>query len=272
MPDPVAIDYAQLDYSQLDHSKLDASKLDFSKLIPQDFQDRPWVKETKDIPSLLKRTDGLISELGKKPAGIPQDNAPEEEWNKFNKAWGVPEKPEEYEIGDVPKELPKNEAFEKSMRAAFQKAGVNKRQAKILATEYHGSLVNMLKEQGAAAEAQDANFDELAVKVFGDRKDKALETGKTLLSKYTEKAPESVKARLSAMSNEDLISVAMVLDGIVKDYISEDQLPGGEGGSAPTADEKREEGRKLMASEAYQNPNHPEHGRTVQKVRELYGT
>lgn len=272
MPEPAAIDYATLDYSQLDYSKLDQSKLDFSKMVPQEFADKPWIKETKDLPSLVKRTDGLISELGKRPAGIPQENAKPEEWAAFNKAFGVPEKPEEYEIGEIPKELAKNESFEKGMRAAMQKAGLNKRQAKIMSESYHGGLVALMKEQGLAAAKADEDFDKLALQAFGDRKDKALGTGKALLAKYTEKAPEAIKARISQMGNEDLVSLAIVLDGIANDYIKDDQLPGGKGGGAPTMDEKREEGRKLMASEAYQNPSHPDHQKTVDRVRELYGT
>lgn len=264
------IDYAKLDYSKLDYSKIDASKIGFEKMVPQEYQDKPWIKETKDLPSLLKRTDGLISELGKKPAGIPQENAKPEEWNAFNKAWGVPEKPEEYDLGEIPKEIPKNEVFEKGMREAMQKAGLNKRQAKVMSAEYHNSLVALLKEQGLAAEKNDTDFEKLAVDTFGDRKDKALANGKALLAKYTEKAPDAVKAQIAKMPNESLISMAMVLDGIVKDYIKEDQLPNGKGGGAQTPDEKRAEARKLMASPAYSDANHPEHAATVEKVNSLY--
>jgi hypothetical protein len=270
MPEPATIDYATLDYGQLDYSKLDQSKLDFSKMIPQDFQDKPWLKETKDLPSLLKRTDGLISELGKKPAGIPQENAKPEEWTAFNKAFGVPEKPEEYDIGTVPEGLTKNENFEKGMRSDMQKAGLNKRQAKMMAESYHKNLAAMAKEMGLAQEKNNTDFDKLATDTFGERKDKALATGKALLAKYTEGASPAVKEHIASMPNESLISMALVLDGIVKDYIKEDQLPGGKGGGAPTADEKRVEARKLMASEAFSNPNHPDHAATVEKVNSLY--
>lgn len=240
---------------------------DFLTTLPEEYRGKEYLKDVKDMPSLLKKFDGAQELIGKRPAGIPQENAKPEEWAQFNKAWGVPEKPEEYDIGEIPKELPRNENFEKGMRAAMQEAGLNKRQAKIMAGKYNGALVELMKEQGMAAEKNDTDFEKLAVETFGERKDKALANGKVLLAKY---APKSMAEHVGKLSNENLIVLASVIDGIAKDYIKDDQLPGGKGGGAPTSDEKREEARKLMASPAFSDANHPEHRKTVDRVNSLY--
>lgn len=244
-----------------------ATPPDFISSLPEEFRGKEYLKDVKDMPALLKKLDGAQTLIGARPAGIPQENAAPEEWNKFNKAWGVPEKAEEYDIGEVPKELPRNEDFEKNMRLAFQKAGLSKRQAKLLSGEYHTIVTAQLKEMGLAVEQQNVNFDTLATETFGERKDKALANGKALIAKYV---PEKMKAHVAGLSNENLIVLASVLDGITKDFIKDDQLPGGAGGSAPTTDEKRAEARKLMASPAFSDANHPEHKATVERVNSLY--
>ena len=63
-----------------------------------------------------------------------------------------------------------------------------------------------------------------------------------------------------------------MLDGIRKDYISSDQIPGGGQGVGPTSPEdKRTEAMVLMATEAFSNWQHPEHKQTVAKVNGLFG-
>jgi hypothetical protein len=263
---PQEIDYATLDYSQLDYSKIDSSKLDFTKMVPQEYQGKEYLKTIKDPGSFFKAFDGAQELLGKRPAGIPHDNASDDEWKAFNKSFGVPEKPEEYDLG-IPAEAKVDPKLDKGVRELMQKAGLNKRQAKMISEGYRGILGDVLKEKGIAAEQADADFTKLATETFGDRKDKVLENGNKLLAKYV---PEKFKAGIEKLPNEQLIVLAAALDGIVKDYISEEQLPGGQSGAAVTADQKREEARKLMASEAYNNASHPEHAATVDKVNSMY--
>jgi len=266
------IDYSQLDYSQLDHSKLDYSKLDhtkldFTKMVPQEFQNREYLKNIKDTSSFFKAFDGAQELLGKRPAGIPHDNASDDEWKNFNKSFGVPEKLEDYDLGKIPKGAKVDPKIDKGVREVFQKAGLSKRQAKIVSEGYRSLLEGVLKENSDNVKNQNENFDKLAGEVFGNRKDTVLNTGKNLLDKYV---PEKFKGSLDKLPNEQLIILAAALDGIVKDFISEDQLPGGQGKGGETAEQKREEARKLMASKEYNDPQHPDHAKTVEKVNSFY--
>ena len=160
------IDYSQLDYSQLDHSKLDYSKLDhtkldFTKMVPQEFQNREYLKNIKDTSSFFKAFDGAQELLGKRPAGIPHDNASDDEWKNFNKSFGVPEKLEDYDLGKIPKGAKVDPKIDKGVREVFQKAGLNKRQAKIVSEGYRSLLEGVLKENSDNVKNQNEDFDKL---------------------------------------------------------------------------------------------------------------
>lgn len=246
-----------------------AAPVEFEKLIPEAYKDKPWVKETKDVETLFKRVDDLTGELGKRPSAIPQDNAKPEEWAKFNKAFGVPEKPESYEFSAPPEGLKADPEFQKSIQGILHKAHVSARQFKAIEPAWNALMLEMAKNTGAAAQALDIDFDKLASSTFGDRKDRALQVSKAMIDKFT---PDSVKPHLANLGNKELIIMAGVLDKIIQTYVSEDQLPPpGGGGGGPVGDEaRRAEALKIMQSEEYKNGFHPRHAEAVAKVDALY--
>lgn len=243
---------------------------DFQTLIPAEYKEKPWVKETKDLPSLFKRTDGLLSELGKRPAGIPAETAPETEWQAFNKAWGVPEKADDYKLSEVPEGMPKNENYTKGIKSVFHKAGVSQRQAAILEKGHNELVQNLLKEAGVETEKNDADFEKLSEEAFGTEKETVLKNAKILVSKF---AHPKFADQLANADNKTLVLLASVVEGLRKEYISEDRFP--TGGSAPvgmTLEQKQAKGRELMATPAYSDPFHADHEKTVQEVNRLFGT
>lgn len=242
---------------------------DFASMIPAEFKDKSWVKETKDLPGLLKRTDDLISELGKRPGAIPQDNAKPEEWQAFNKAFGVPEKPEGYEFSPVPEGVQTSPEWQKSVQAMLHKANISAKQFKAIEPVWNEMMVEMGRAAGANAAQLDKDFDKLADTTFGDRKDKALANSKAMIDKY---APEAVKAHAAQLSNENLIIVAGVIDGIINEYVSEDQIPnsGGSAGGASGEEAKRAQALELMKSAEFRDAFNPKHKETVAKVNALY--
>lgn len=243
---------------------------EFASLIPVEFKDKPWLKDIKDVKGLFARTDGLLTEMGKRPAGIPQDNASAEDWAAFNKVWGVPEKPEAYKLAEGTAEAPVDPKFQTGIKSVFHKAGVSERQAKILEEGYNGLAAELSKEKGAAEVVKNEDFTKLADTTFGARKDDALNGAKVLIAKF---APANMKSHIENMSNENLIILAGVLDGVRKEFISEDRLPSS--GAAPvgmTAEQKQARGRELMASKAYTDQFHPDHDKVKDEVARLYGT
>lgn len=242
----------------------------FNEIIPAEYKDKPWIKDVKDLPGLFKRTDGLLTEMGKRPAGIPEDNAPEEKWTAFNKAFGVPEKPEDYKLSPGTTEQPADPKFQEGIKSVFHKAGVSARQAKVLEAGYNDLVTAFLKDAKGASEAQDADFEKITNSVFGERKAEALNGAKQLIMAHT---PEALKPHIEKLSNENLIILSGVLDAVRQQYISEDAMP--RGGSAPmgmSQEQRQAKGRELMASKAYQNPFDPEHEKVKAEVQRLYGT
>lgn len=247
----------------------------FETLIPAEYKDKPWVKEVKDIPSLFKRTDGLLSEMGKRPAGIPQDNAAPEEWDKFFKAAGRPDKPEDYGFKadtEAAKALGWDDKIAQGAQAVLHAAGLSKKQAAMVREGYEKLIVEHAKEKGLAQEKLDNDFEKLATTAFGDKRDKVLAESKILIAKY---APENVKAHVANLSNENLIILAGVLKGVREQYIKEDILPpaGGSGsGNAKTEAEIRTEAMKLMASPEWKDATHRDHDKVVKQVNDLYAS
>lgn len=247
----------------------------FETLIPAEYKDKPWVKDVKDIPSLFKRTDGLLSEMGKRPAGIPQDNAAPEEWEKYYKAAGRPDKPEEYGFKadtEAAKSLGWDDKIAEGVQGVLHSAGLSKKQAAMVREGYEKLIIEHAKEKGIAAQQLDTDFEKLSKNAFGDSADKVLAESKILIAKY---GHESMKPHIEKMSNENLIILASVLKGVREQYIKEDILPpaGGSGaGGGKSEAEVRKEAMTLMASEAWRNFSHPDHAATTKKVNELYAS
>ena len=232
---------------------------DFSSIIPAEYADKPWVQDIKDTNTLFKMTDDLKSELGKRPAGIPQADG---DWTEFNKTFGVPESADKYELGEA-----SNPEFNSKMRDIMLEAGVSQRQAAILDAKYNELAGSMAPDTAA----QEAEFEKLTTDTFGERKDEVLKTAKNLLLDNT---PDGFSDRINDMSNTDLTILASVLDSIQQKYISEDSLPKGSGTVATgmSADEKQLRGRSLMASPAFKDKGHPDHAKVAAEVSSLYGT
>ena len=239
-------------------------------IIPPEFKDKGWVGELKDIPALFNKVEFLQTKIGERPAGIPQDTAPKEEWDKFYGALGRPETPEGYEFGTVPEGLQVDENFQKEIKGVLFDAGVNSKQGKILEEGYNKLLLKSTEGQKAAAVKLDADFTTMTDAVFGDKKEASLKLAQALIAKHT---PEAAKPYIANLSNEALVVLAATLNGVATTHIKPDQLPTGGIGVGPQSDQqKREEGQKLMASKAYTDPFHAEHDTTVKRVNELYGT
>ena len=240
----------------------------FADIVPEAFKDTPWVQDVKDIDGFFKMTGDLKSEMGKRPAGIPQSDATPEQWGEFNKAFGVPEKGDGYEL-EAP--TPAMEEFQKGLRDIYLKHDISQRQA----GGFNESLIDLMESMSPGAAVTDEEFDTMSKEVFGDREKEALAVAKGLLAENTKDLPEAYQKIIDDLPNRQLVAMAAVLDKIQSKYINADDLPRTDAASvsgAMTPEEKRAEGSRLMRLPEYSDALHPGHAAVVAKTREMYGT
>lgn len=240
--------------------------------IPTEYRDRPYLKDVKDLPSVLKMLDGAQKKLGERPAGIPQESATDDEWTKYF-ATTRPEKPDAYEFkrdDATAKALgikPENEAKVKSI---FHEAGLTKRQAAIIQTKYEALQMEQAKDIVAQNAKMDEDFEKLAETSFGKEADKVLTQGKALIEKYL---PQNMKAFLGKLDNNSLVVLAGFAKAMKEKFMGQDEIPaGGEGGGegAATEAEIRKQASTLMALPAYSNKFDKDHEKVKKQVEELY--
>lgn len=238
--------------------------------LPDAYKDAAYLKDVKSLDDVCKKLAGAQELIGKRPAGIPQDTAPQEEWDKFYASAGRPEKAEAYEFDDsvLGEGNKRDPEVAGKVKGIFHKAGLTSRQAKLLQSEYDKMTGEMYKAQEAAAAADNEKFDTDAKTVFGERKEAALNNAKALMEKHV---PESMKARVAELGNKELLVLASVLDGVHSTYIKEDAPNKGEGGGAgATAEDLRKEAEGIMATDAYRQNTHKEFDATRAKVKGLF--
>ena len=246
--------------------------------VPDDLKEKPYLKDFLEKPvdkdsigALFKKLDGAETLIGKRP-GIPAADAKDEDWDKFL-APLKPAKSDEYVIPGKEGVKP-DEQFLKAVRESFMAGDISKRQASKFMAAFQPQMeaysAQRVKAQKDAQAKADADFETLAKATLGEQNKATLERVNLALR---ENCPPAVKPFLDKLPNESLVILASVIDAIQKKYIPADQLdPKGGSGSGGGEKSISEQGRALMASEAYMNAWHPDHDKVVKQVNALYAS
>ena len=235
--------------------------------IPDAYKDRGWAKGIDSDAKAWEMLDNSQKLIGERPAGIPKPDAPQADWDKFYDAMGRPKTPAEYQF-ELDPSLKIDPKFVDGTKAIMHKNGLTPAQAKGLQKDLDAFMIATAKERNIELQKQNTDFSDLATKTFGADRDKILERCKGLINEYVNPA---FKEGLKTMSNENLILMASVLNGIHAKYIKTDGAPGSApGGTAKSADDLRAQARELMNSDAYKNPMHPDNARVRTQISELY--
>jgi hypothetical protein len=233
---------------------------------------KPTLANFRDFPSLAKslkesmtaaraRTDGMV----KLPVPPAANAKPETqaayaaELAAFNKALGVPEKPEDYGL-KAPDKMPDgvtwNEGHAKEFAGLAHKIGLNPSQVKALHDFQMGLTTQSYQDFQKQQQEHEAAQDKEIMEAFGAQADRKMIDVQRAAATFspTGKVPETraemfkmLAAVTAGMSEDKLISSAQVTNKLGPEAMATEE----------------------MHSEAYRNPGHPRHKEAVARVNTL---
>lgn len=258
--------------------------VDWNALVPTDQRDKPYfqniLKSADPGAELVKQFANAQELIGKRPAGLPDANATDEDWAKYRESVR-PKTAEEYEfkptdLGEEHKDVAefvnrhRDEASIKELKGIFHDIGVPAKQASELVDKldkwYINKSADIFKTAITDEQAKSDSFDQLVKTSFGADKDAALKYGREYIAKHV---PDSIKPFLKDMPNEALIAFAAAGLNEKKMYNTEDTVNAGNNNVGASVLELRTEVQKLMSSEAGRSKFHPEYELTQQKIQGL---
>lgn len=262
--------------------------VDWGKIVPDELKDKPWMqdilKAENPTERFLKDFAGLQSKLGQRVEGIPKADAPKEEWDKFYNSMGRPETSDGYDIPKTewPEELKSigefidasqgnNESYMKALKDVAHELGIPKEKFSAAYNKLNTAMVEANKEFFTQAAQAKADADkEYAVKFTEKFKDKATAVQDNAHKILTAVLDKDAKDIVAGMSNDELVRLAWVLDGVQKKFIAEDVLSTS-GNTQIGSESARKEAMALYADPAYTNPRDPRHKEIVNRALTLQG-
>lgn len=240
--------------------------VELSNLVPEQFRDKPYIKNIKDVNDLFTQFDNAQKVIGSRPGGIPEDGATEEEIEKF---YNSLRPKEQAGYDNISFQDGVDDTFKDSVRQMFFDAGLSKKQAEKIMSGFDQLTAPMLQQKQEAEKQKDIEFDQLATKVFGTNQETVINTAHKMLQKY---APAELKGHIAGLSNEQLLVLGGTLYNINRQHFQEDAVPDNTGISdvGNTVEELSNQARQLMSSKEYRDPMHPQHDATRKKVDDAY--
>jgi hypothetical protein len=249
--------------------------------VPEAFADKEWAKNIKSPDDLWNQFSNAQSLLGKRPAGAPLPDAPDEEWERFYTAAGRPESPDKYQLSDI-EGLPEGvdlSPYKQKASAILHAAGLNPKQADKVWKQYIQSELEAVNEAGAKSKesqaALDAEFDKYTKEVFGENADAEMQQAVSFANSIV---PESVRGVAAGLADNPkaLAYVAAIAKGaqkqiadIKKQYGAEDALNSGGQSSGFDIESTRKELAVLRTSAAAKDFLHGDHKQTMDRINAL---
>lgn len=222
-----------------------------SFVIPEQYAQNTWAQNIKSPDDLWNQFANAQSLIGKRPAGIPSNDAPQEEWDKFYQTLGRPEAPDKYGLPKI-EGLPEGfdaTPYEGKFKELAHKVGLSPKQAEKAWQEYMGMELGAYSEQTKAqAEKQaqmDKEFEGLSNKLFGDQFDAYSKQAQEFLGKAL---PPELQVDWQNMDNTTLAAFIQMtkysqdqIDAVKKQYGGEDKLASGGQNASMSIEEVRAE-------------------------------
>lgn len=247
----------------------------FLDSVPEEYRDKGYMKEIDSNEKLYKAFDGLNNMMGKRPHGIPNENATPEEWGKFYNELGRPEESSgyEFETGELPEGLELNEELNNQFKELAHELGLTKDQAaKLFSFDLERQKASLEANAANTEEAQakaDEEFDALSKETFGDRAEQAIQGASETIKQYL---PEHLTEAFTNLGNKELMILSSVLDGVRSDFMGEGSIP--KGGASTSQGASRDTALQLMKEQAdlmRANPLDPMIEEKQKQINAFYG-
>lgn len=243
-------------------------------MVPEEYKSKGWVEKVKSPDDLWKLTDNAQSLLGKRPAGIPANDAPDADWEAFYKA-ARPESADKYALSDIDG-LPEGADLSTSKvqaQALMFEAGLTQRQADVLWKQYIGSQITEVNELQSGL---DKRYDETLTKAFGDKREASEKIAQNIINEYV---PDDLKDSVKALANNPEAMVGMIalannvnaaMEKIRTEYGAEGKLPnGGEQVAAADINEVVAKQAKLRVQLSKMDFTQPEYRKAEEEIKQL---
>lgn len=250
------------------------NKLDLNALLGDDLAKNQnivkFMNNENPVQAMAKSLVEAQSMIGKPKYDVPDANASDEAKAAFWTKMGVPDKAEGYGFAkpdNIPDDLWSQEHADK-WAGLLKQHNIPKSSAEALRNE-------MLNEAVAEETAINKALTEAMTKSFGDR----TEIVRNEISDFIQEAIPDLELRAAiqaAVGNKNApvfaLALGLSMQHMKKTYGIADKNIGqqGDGIQGKSAAEMREEGRKLMDSDAYKNPMHKDHADTKRRVDDYY--
>lgn len=195
---------------------------EFAKFVPDAVKSSDWFKKYTSPDQFFKEHEGLRTQIGKRPAGIPQETASDDEWNKYLDLLA----PKEGNYGlEFAEGTP--EDFKRVINDLLKEAKVPHRSAKVLASKFDLAVKPFIeasqKEQEAKAQAQEAEFETLMTQLYPDeqKRKSAIADTQMLLKQY---GGDAVKNHIDKLDNNSLVLLTGVLSNVRQSFMKEGKL------------------------------------------------
>lgn len=242
--------------------------------VPDAYKDRGWAEKIKTPDDLWKTLDNTQSLLGKRPAGIPTNDAPDEEWQKFYQA-ARPEKADDYSLGDI-EGMPEGvdlAPYKAQAQNLMYEVGLTKKQADTMWKQYVGAEMGAVK---TASDALDKKYDETLNSLFGDKRADAEKTAQEAIKQYL---PEDMRGSIGALAGHPEAMGAVIklanemnaaLQSVKKEYGAEGGLPGsGAQAAGESINDTVSRLAKLRLSPEAQDFTKPGHAKVMDEIKGL---
>ena len=247
-------------------------------VVPDAYKGKGWVEKVKSPDDLWKTLDNAQSLLGKRPAGIPANDAPDAEWQAFYKA-ARPESADKYTLSDIDGiDATEIAAVKKNAQAMMYEAGLTPKQADALWKQY---LSDKIKDAEAKEAELDKRFDEIAAKVLGDKLTAAQPVAQEAIKTYVSEElrtsfvqnPEGMVAMIQLSNGYEgkLAEKNAEIDKIKAEYGVEGKLPSGEATLATNINDTVTKLAQLRLSPEARDFTKPGHAKVMAEITELQG-